>query len=145
MYSISCSKKSLCQFKKSLFFTLAALLLSSWVSAKDAPVSGPTYIPLAPPLVVNYGDTGPLKYLKAEISLRVDDAETVNAVRHHMPMIRNNLVMLFSRQTEEDIKSQEGKERLRITALEEINALITVEEGKSAVADLLFNNLVVQR
>jgi flagellar FliL protein len=53
--------------------------------------------------------------------------------------------MLFSRQTEEDIKSQEGKERLRITALEEINALITVEEGKSAVADLLFNNLVVQR
>lgn len=103
------------------------------------------YIPLAPPFVVNYGGVGRLKYLKAELSVRVEDVETANAVRHHMPLIRNNLVMLFSRQSEEDVNTQEGKERLRQTALAEINALITAEDGKSAVVDLLFNNLIIQQ
>lgn len=104
-----------------------------------------TYIPLAPPFVVNYGGVGRLKYLKAEISVRVDDAATAKAVRHHMPLIRNNLVMLFSRQSEEDVKTQEGKERLRQNALAEINALIAAEDGTSAVVDLFFNNLIIQQ
>jgi flagellar FliL protein len=104
-----------------------------------------TYIPLAPPFVVNYGGIGRLKYLKAEISVRVDDAVTARAVRHHMPLIRNNLVMLFSRQSEEDVKTQEGKERLRQKALAEINTLIAAEDGASAVVDLFFNNLIIQQ
>ncbi len=118
--------------------------------AGAAPVPGPagastTYIPLAPPFVVNYGGPGRLKYLKAELSVRVDDLESANAVRHHMPLIRNNLVMLFSRQSEEEISTQEGKERLRQTALKEINDLITAENGKSGVVEVYFNNLIVQQ
>lgn len=132
-------------FNMPLFFMLAAMLLSGLAHAKDAAVNSPTYIPLEPSFVVNFGETGPLKYLKADISIRVDDAETINAVQHHMPMIRHNLVMLFSRQSEEDIATAEGKEQLRLTALQEINTLLTAEAGKSAVIDLFFSNLIVQR
>jgi flagellar FliL protein len=113
--------------------------------AEAVKTANTTYIPLAPPFVVNYGGAGRLKYLKAEISVRVEDLENADAVRHHMPLIRNNLVMLFSRQTEEDVKTQEGKERLRKAALAEINALITAEDGKSNVVDLFFNNLIIQQ
>lgn len=128
------------------FLALSLMLLAMASSAQDKPATrATTYIPLAPPFVVNYGGVGRLKYLKAEISVRVDDVQTANAVRHHMPLIRNNLVMLFSRQTEEDVRTQEGKERLRQTALAEINALITAEDGKSAVVDLFFNNLIIQQ
>lgn len=127
-------------------FACAVLLFSAQnLQAQEAPIGTATYIPLAPAFVVNYGGTGRLKYLKAEISVRVDDAATANSVRHHMPLIRNNLVMLFSRQTEEDVKTQEGKERLRLAALAEINALIEAEDGKSAVVDLFFNNLIIQQ
>lgn|SRR5690606_19539681 len=112
----------------------------------DALENATTYIPLAPPFVVNYGGAGRLKYLKAEISVRVDNPAAAQAVRHHMPLIRNNLVMLFSRQSEEDVKTQDGKERLRQTALAEINALIAAEDGAGIkVGDLFFNNLIIQQ
>ena len=67
------------------------------------------YLPLKPAFVVNYGGVGRLKYLKAEISVRVDSTEVANALRHHMPFARNNLVLLFTAQTEETISSQAEK------------------------------------
>lgn len=131
---------------KKVFGLIGAVLLAVPAFAQEVPAGGSaTYIPLAPAFVVNYGGVGRLKYLKAEISVRVNDSESGNAVRHHMPLIRNNLVMLFSRQSEEDVKTQEGKERLRQAALAEINALITAEDGKSGVVDLFFNNLIIQQ
>lgn len=130
-----------------LMIACAALMIPvHHLHAQEVPTGkAPTYIPLAPAFVVNYGGVGRLKYLKAEISVRVDDSTSANAVRHHMPLIRNSLVMLFSRQTEEDVKTQEGKERLRLAALAEINTLIAAEDGESAVVDLFFNNLIIQQ
>jgi flagellar FliL protein len=135
-----------CVYCPVALLVVAAMLSSVAVFAQDrAATNAATYIPLAPAFVVNYGGTGRLKYLKAEVSVRVDDLQSANSVRHHMPLIRNNLVMLFSRQSEEDVRTQEGKERLRQTALEEINRLITAEDGKSGVVDLFFNNLIIQQ
>lgn len=135
---------------------LAALLLSltTTVWAEDeeavegeegAVVAKPIYIPLKPPFVVNYGGVGKLKYIKAELSVRVKDATAANTLRHHMPLIRNSMVLLFSSQTDADLDTQEGKELLRQAALTEINALLEEEEGESGVVDLFFNNLIVQQ
>lgn len=110
-----------------------------------AAASGP-YIELRPAFVVNYGGGGKMKYLKADISLRVDDPKAVEAVNHHMPLIRNALVLLFSRQTEEAVASVEGKEAMRQESLTEINRLLAEEAGEGvAVKEVLFNNLVTQR
>lgn len=104
------------------------------------------YIQLKPSFVVNYGGVGKIKYLKADISLRVDDPVAVEAVNHHMPLIRNALVLLFSRQTDEAMASVEGKEALRQASLLEINRLLAEEVGPHiAVKDVLFNNLVMQK
>lgn len=109
----------------------------------------PIYLPLKPPFVVNYGGKGRLKYLKAELSVRVKNSSAANAVRHHMPLIRNNLVLLFSSQNDADIDTQEGKELLRLDALEEIRGIIRAEdgakEGETGVIDLYFNNFVIQK
>ena len=105
------------------------------------------YLPLKPAFVVNYGGVGRLKYLKAEISVRVDSTEVANALRHHMPFARNNLVLLFTAQTEETISSQAGKEQLRQDALEEIRNLLFREESiePERVIDLFFNSFIVQK
>ncbi len=108
----------------------------------------PIYIPLKPPFVVNYGGKGKLKYLKAELSVRVESNREASYVRHHMPMIRNNIVLLFSRQSDEDIDTQEGKELLRQSALEEIRDVVAAEEGdesREGIMDLYFNNFVIQK
>lgn len=103
------------------------------------------YIPLKPPFVVNYGGVGRLKYLKAELSVRVNSTEAANSVRHHLPYIRNNLVLLFSKQSDADLDSQAGKEALRQQALAEIIAIVEVEDGETGIVDLYFENFVVQR
>lgn len=104
------------------------------------------YIPLLPPFVVNYGGVGRLRYLKAEMTVRVHDITAAQGVRHHMPAIRDKIVTLLSAQEELVIDTQEGKEQLRQDALKEIRQVIELEEGKdSGVVDLFFDNFIVQR
>lgn len=104
------------------------------------------YLPLKPAFVVNYGGPGRLKYIKAEVSVRLDSPTAANAVRHHLPYIRNNLVMLFASQTDESVASQAGKEALRQDALSEIRKIVFEEDGlESGVVDVFFNTLIVQK
>lgn len=123
---------------------LVALLANlAQASAPAAAPDGISYITFAP-LVVNYGSGPRMKYLKAEISVRVADGATATSVQHHMPLLRNGLVMLFSQQTEAAVGSPEGKESLRQQALAVINQLIQEETGTGSVVDLFFNNLILQ-
>jgi len=103
------------------------------------------YLPLKPAFVVNYGGLGRLKYIKAEVAVRLDSTDAANAVRHHMPYIRNNLVMLFASQTDESLDSQAGKEALRQDALAEVRKILLEEDGQEGVVDVFFNTLIVQK
>lgn len=127
---------------------LALLLVTSQAFAEDPPADKPDamYIPLLPPFVVNYGGAGRLKYLKAEMTVRVNSIEGAQRVRHHMPAIRDQLVTLLSSQEELVIDTQEGKEQLRKDALAAVKQVIELEEGEdSGVVDIYFDNFVVQR
>ena len=105
-----------------------------------------SYITLSPPCVGNYGLDGSskLKVYKADISLRVSGAEAAKAVKANDPLIRNQLVGLFTQQTSESLGSVEAKEKLRQEALKQIRQVMTDETGKPMIDDLLFNNLIVQ-
>ena len=82
--------------------------------------------------------------LLADIALRVTGTEAEEKVEHHEPLIRNQLVMLFSAQTSETINAPDGRENLRLEALKKVQDAINGEEGKPIVEDLLFNNLIIQ-
>lgn len=114
-------------------------------SAAQTSKPGSIYIPLKPAFVVNYGGPGRLKYIKADISLRLQDSTAANSVRHHMPYIRNNLMMLFSAQTDESISSQDGKEALRKEALQTVREVIMKEDQTEGVVDLYFNGFLIQK
>lgn len=105
-----------------------------------------SYISLTPPFVGNYGlDGSPkLKVYKADISLRVTGADAAKAVKDNEPLIRNQLVGLFTQQTAEGMSNVEAKEKLRQEALKQIQQVMNDETGKPMVDDLLFNNLIVQ-
>lgn len=111
----------------------------------DAARRGAIYIPLRPSFVANFGGPGRLKYLKADIAVRLENEQAANSVRHHMPYIRNNLILLFSAQTDESVDSQEGKEALRQEALREVREVIKAEDGLDGVLDLYFNGFIVQK
>lgn len=138
-----------------LFRTLTLSLLVSILIAlptyaedeePEAAKTSALYIPLLPPFVVNYGGVGRLRYLKAEMTVRVNAISAAQSVRHHMPAIRDKIVTLLSKQEELVIDTQEGKEQLRQDALKEIRTVIELEQGtESGVVDLFFDNFIVQR
>ena len=130
---------------------LVVTMMSQAVLAQDeeeaaADSEGSQYIDLKPAFVTNYGGVGRLRYLKTEIALRVGGgAKGPAGIRHHMPQIRHALVMLMTRQTEEDISTMEGKEMLRQNALAAVREVLTKEDGEEYIQDLLFKSFIVQR
>jgi flagellar FliL protein len=106
------------------------------------------YIEMKPAFVTNYGAPGKkkLKYVKADISLRVTSKDAADAVEAHMPYLRNEVVMLLSSQSESTMSDPIGQDTVRKLALEAVNKVLSVEAGKGVeVDDLLFTNFVVQR
>ena len=102
------------------------------------------YVGIVPALVGNYSSGTKMKFYKADISLKVTGSEAEEKVKYHEPLIRNQLVMLFSQQTDESLGSMDSKEKLRQEALKQVKQVLEQEEGKPYVEDLLFNNLILQ-
>jgi len=102
------------------------------------------YIDLKPEFVINFRDrNNRTKFLKAEMAVSTRDTDVEEAVTRHMPAIRNNLVLLLSRQIYEDLIPNEGKEALRQQALTEVQSVLEAEIGKPGVEDLYFSNFVM--
>ena len=114
--------------------------------AKEEVAPKVNYITLTPPFVGNYGldGTPKLKVYKADVALRVTGDEATKLVKANEPLIRNQLVQLFSQQTDESLGSMDAKEKLRQEALKQVQQVLEQEEGKPYVEDLLFNNLILQ-
>jgi flagellar protein FliL len=143
------------KLRHSLFlrYALAALVGCGSMPAHasgggEAAPAAPTseYLDLKPAIITNFGGPGPIHFLKAEIALRVGKNPDDNlAVQHHLPQIRHTLVMLLARQTDETLSTMQGKEQIRLEALAAIQKVLQDEEGRSIIADVLFNNLIIQR
>ena len=112
--------------------------------AKEGAARVVSYVTLVPALVGNFGEGPKLKFYKADLSLRVTGADVEAKVKHHEPLIRNQLVALFTQQNLESMSNVESKEKLRQEALKQVQQVLNDEEGKPIVEDLLFNNLIVQ-
>ena len=128
-----------------LLLALSLPLPASAEEEEKAAVPQVVYHNLVPALVGNFGSGPKLKFYKADVSLRVNGAEAEAKVVHHEPLIRNQLVMLFAQQTEEGLSAPDAKEKLRQEALQQVQQVLSQEEGQPLVEDLLFNNLILQR
>ncbi|MDY7562323.1 flagellar basal body-associated protein FliL [Pseudomonas sp. 10B1] len=129
-----------------MLLALSLPVVASAEESKESDASKVAYVSLSPALVGNYGlDGGPkLHVYKADIALRVTGADAEKAVRHNEPLIRNQLVALFSQQTVDTMNNVDAKEKLRQEALKQTQQIMSDEEGKPVVEDLLFNNLIIQ-
>ena len=104
------------------------------------------YIDLKPAFVANFGGPTPkLKFIKADISLRVHSTEAAALIEQHMPLIRNEIVLLLSAQEEKEISTMQGQEKVRLEALERVKEVLEEETGATTAEDLLFTNFVLQR
>lgn len=108
------------------------------------PPAPPVYLPLEPVIVVNLRGEGATTYLQAGIEVMARGEETISAVQEHMPVVRNNLLLLLGSQTYKDIDDRQGKERLRQQALEEVNKVLAEQGIEEQVEAVYFTSFVLQ-
>jgi len=136
---------------KFLWTLYLSLILTGGVWAEEeggeaaAPVA--QYYNLTPAFVANFGGgkSKKLKFLKADISVRSSNASAINEVNNHDALVRHQIVMLLSRQTEQTLSTPEGQEAIRVEALSLVQAVLEKETGSGQIEDLFFTSFVVQR
>lgn len=113
------------------------------VEVTDAPRI-PIYYKFVEPFTVNFDtDTG-IRYLQISMEAMSYDQAVIDAMELHMPVIRNNLILMYSSQPFDELISRDGKERIRQAALEEIRSVLKRYGGASALEEVYFTSFVMQ-
>ncbi|KZZ82185.1 hypothetical protein A3767_00350 [Oleiphilus sp. HI0133] len=131
-------------------FALAFILsmfVTSWAVAEDGetPSKRSIYHNISSAFVSNFGlSEKKLSYVKAEVSLKVENEELLEKVKQNEALVRHQIVMLLSAQTKEQMSAPAAQETIRVAALSRVKEALAEEIGKTGVEDLLFTSFVVQ-
>ena len=111
---------------------------------KKKPAGAIEYFGLDPTFVVNTADEDTQHYLQTDVQVMTHNPIVIDAVKTHMPRIRNNLLLLFSAQHCADVRDRAGREKLQAAALKEVQDILNAETGKPGVEALYFTSFVTQ-
>lgn len=116
------------------------------VAEEAAPTSQPAlYTSLHPPLVVNFKDSaGDSHFMQVTMEVMARDQDVINAVREHVAVIRNNLILLYSGVIYDEITTRAGKEKMLADGLAEVQKVMTEQTGEAGVEAVYFTALVIQ-
>ena len=103
-----------------------------------------TYYAFDPAFVVNFEDKGVIRFLQITLSAMTYDTAVPDSLKEHDPVIRNNLVLLYSSQSYSDLTSREGKEKLRADTLTEIQSILKKYTDDKGIEEVFFTSFVIQ-
>lgn len=122
-----------------------SLLIPFVVSANEEDAPKLAYFTLEPDMTTNFYTKGKkLGYIQVRIDIMVANSVDLPLVERHQPLIRDAVVELLGKQTEDTIKSLAGREDLRKTLVEQLNNILLPETGRPLIADLLFTKYIYQ-
>lgn len=97
-----------------------------------------------PPIVVNVEDGNKLRFMQIELQLLARTQEAIDPVAELEPLLRHELILLFSGIDGATIKSVEAKDKLRQDSLALINKWLKSEGRKAEIENVLFTKLIIQ-
>jgi len=102
------------------------------------------YVAMPRPFVFNVmdGNRDRLVQIKVQLMVRGDRNEIL--ADKHVPLLEGTLVRVFGGATAAQLRTPEGKDQLRETALEELNEATMELEGKEIIDTVLFTGFVLQ-
>lgn len=101
------------------------------------------YLEVTPAFLVTLDVGGRQRYMKVDISLLARQKAALDAVEHHMPLIRSRLLSIYSSANFGEVQTESGKITLQENTLKLINDVLT-EEGEPLVENVFFTNFVLQ-
>lgn len=105
---------------------------------------GPIYYKFDPAFVVNFQAQDQVRFLQVTVEVMAREEKVIAAVEQHSPVIRNNLILLFSSQDFTTISTRVGKERIRAQVLAEIQKVLKDNIGRPGIEAVYFTSFVMQ-
>jgi len=115
-------------------------------SATEAEVVlGPvTYFELKPEFVVNFEGEQKANFLQVDIQLMTRNSDVLNILNEHAPLIRNNILLLLSGQKYNELRTLDGKEKMRAEVLAGVQQIVEAELGIPGVEAVFFTSFIMQ-
>jgi flagellar FliL protein len=104
----------------------------------------PIYQGLDPDFVVAFQNPKTVRFIKLSIEVMAREDDAIEAVKTHMPAIRDRVIMLLSSKDEASLLDAEGKELLRAELLTAVQAVLQENIGVPGVEAIYFTNFVMQ-
>lgn len=102
------------------------------------------YEDLHPAFTVNFNEESKKKFMQVYMVAKFYDMEARDQFKMHMPVVRNNLLMLLSGKNSDELSTMESKENLRKDALMTAQSVMQEIYGENLVEDIYFTKLVMQ-
>ena len=107
---------------------------SSDSAKKEEVVLGPLkYITMVPEFVVNFGPGSKVRYLQVDLQIATRDQAALDTVSTYRPVLRNDILVVLSGVSFDDLRERSGKEALQKKLLQTINKVV-LSAGHAAPA-----------
>jgi len=103
-----------------------------------------SYVELKPAFTVNLAPEDPVGFLQISMQVLTFNDDVADELKKHKPLIRNNLLVLFGKQSSAELRAPEGKERLQKSALETVQSVINKYGSGGEVDNVFFTSFVMQ-
>jgi flagellar FliL protein len=94
-------------------------------------------------LLANIDDDGAVRYIQAEVDIVSYEKDVIDEAQHDMPAIRNRLLVLFSSQQYDEVKTIEGREFLRQASIDAVNEVLGTTRD-NGIHDVFFTAFIIQ-
>ena len=96
------------------------------------------YVSVPEPFLVNIKSGKRTRMMQIKIQFMVRSKEAEDAVKLHMPLIRNNMLDFFSTADANEVRTREGRDALKDGALETAKKVVKEQVGFDAIEMVLF-------
>ncbi|MCK5818478.1 MAG: flagellar basal body-associated FliL family protein [Psychromonas sp.] len=103
-----------------------------------------SYVAMRRPFVFNVPDGKRTRLVQIKVQLLVRGSDHRIMAKIHTPTLEGALVSVFSNASIEEVRTVEGKKKLRLDALNAVNNAIQKLEGKKIIESVLFTGFILQ-
>ncbi len=104
----------------------------------------PLFYQIKPDFLINLANEKQGRYLQVQVQISSRNPNMMASFETYSPLIKHELIELFTRKNFNELSSEQGKEHLRKEALLVIRKIIKKETGKVGVEDVLFTSFLMQ-
>ncbi|AWB68660.1 flagellar basal body-associated protein FliL [Saccharobesus litoralis] len=101
------------------------------------------YFGMEPDITTNYiSNKKKPGFVRITIELMLKNAENIDVVEHHEPVLRDAIITIIGRESEDKVKSLTGREEIRKKCADQVKLILKRETKDEIIHDLLFTKYI---